>query len=483
MYEILVIDDDMDICNLLERFLSKKGHSVKKAFSAATAFELIEKENFDVVLSDFRLGNTDGKEILKKVKEKNSSTQVIIITGYSDIKIAVDVIKLGAFDYITKPLFPDEILLLLDKAIAKREELKEEANPNPNSSSSNVAAENGQRAKKANSTSNAIYVTGVSPQSKEVEKQIRLVAPTNYSVIIYGESGTGKESVAQAIHNNSQRKHQPFVAIDCGALTRELAGSELFGHEKGAFTGAVTQKIGQFETANGGTVFLDEVSNLPYDIQVALLRVVQERKMRRLGSTKEIDLDIRIIVASNEKLNEETAKGKFREDLYHRFNEFSICLYPLRERGRDIELFANHFLKQATTELNKKITGFSPEVQAVFANYRWPGNLRELNNIIKRVTLLTDENEIQVSALPVEISFHDKFSFNVEPTSGNGHSTNGNGHNGETKNNLKSVALNAEYEKIVETLKQVKYNKSKAAKMLDIDRKTLYNKLKQYKLL
>lgn len=476
MYKILVIDDDMDICNLLERFLSKKGHVVKTAFTSNTALALIEQENFDVVLSDFRLGSTDGKQILQKVKEKSPETQVIIITGYSDVKTAVDVIKMGAFDYITKPLFPDEILLLLDKAIAKREELLNKDSDKPAHDKQSEAAKN----KKMFSHQNAHYISGISPQAKEVEKQIRLVAPTNYSVIIYGESGTGKESIAQAIHNNSARKHKPFVAIDCGALTRELAGSELFGHEKGAFTGAMNQKIGQFEAANGGTVFLDEIANLPYDIQVALLRVVQERKLRRLGSTKEIDIDVRILVASNESLNDAAAKGKFREDLFHRFNEFSISLSPLRERGRDIELFANHFLKLTADELGKNILGFSPEVLAVFKTYRWPGNLRELNNIIKRVTLLTDGTEIQLSALPVEISFNHKFSFNLE--SGNGQGI-GEHKPHETKNNLKSVALNAEYEKIVETLEQVKFNKSQAAKILDIDRKTLYNKLKQYKLL
>ncbi|MDQ3110173.1 MAG: sigma-54 dependent transcriptional regulator [Bacteroidota bacterium] len=474
MYKILVIDDDMDICNLLERFLSKKGHVVKTAFTSTTALALIEQENFDVVLSDFRLGSTDGKQILQKVKEKSPETQVIIITGYSDIKTAVDVIKMGAFDYITKPLFPDEILLLLDKAIAKREELLNQGN----SGKLSVEKDNAQsKSKKMFTHQNAQYISGTSPQAKEVEKQIRLVAPTNYSVIIYGESGTGKESIAQAIHNNSVRKHKPFVAIDCGALTRELAGSELFGHEKGAFTGALNQKIGQFEAANGGTVFLDEIANLPYDIQVALLRVVQERKLRRLGSTKEIDIDVRILVASNENLQDAAAKGKFREDLFHRFNEFSISLSPLRERGRDIELFANHFLKLTAEELGKNIFGFSPDVLAVFKTYRWPGNLRELNNIIKRVTLLTDGTEIQLSALPVEISFNHKFSFNFENGNGGENKTH------ETKNNLKSVALNAEYEKIVETLEQVKFNKSQAAKILDIDRKTLYNKLKQYKLL
>jgi two-component system response regulator HydG len=474
MHKVLVVDDDVDICNLLERFLSKKGFSVQTAFSPGNAYSLIEKNSYDVILSDFRLGNTDGKEILKKVKEKDPTTQVIIITGYSDVKIAVDVIKMGAFDYITKPLLPDEILLLLNKAVAKKEELNNEQTAAVEAASGSVRAE--RRDNKLTLADS--FVVGVSPQAKEIEQQIMLVAPTNYSVIIYGESGTGKESVAHAIHNNSLRRNKPFVGVDCGALTKELAGSELFGHEKGAFTGAMAQKIGHFEMANGGTVFLDEIANLPYDIQVALLRVVQERKLRRVGGNKEIDIDIRIIVASNEKLTDANSKGKFREDLYHRFNEFSIHLYPLRERGKDIELMANHFLKVANSELGKNIKGFSPEVLNVFKSYRWPGNLRELNNIIKRVALLTDGEEIQLNSLPHEISFQDKFSFNFD----------GSGAPLEPgmpqpKNDLKSIALSAEYKTIVEILKQVNYNKSKAAKLLDIDRKTLYNKLKQYKLL
>ncbi|MBC7383793.1 MAG: sigma-54-dependent Fis family transcriptional regulator [Bacteroidia bacterium] len=471
MYNILVIDDDVDICNLLDRFLSRNGFNVQTAFSSSTAYSLIEKNYYDVVLSDFRLGNTDGKDILEKVKQKDPTSQVIIITGYSDIKVAVDVIKLGAFDYITKPLLPDEILLLLNKALHKKEELNNQAG--------NEVVEKSKTVRKE-STEKGSFISGVSRQAKEVEKQIILVAPTNYSVIIYGESGTGKESIANAIHKNSLRKNKNFVSIDCGALTKELAGSELFGHEKGSFTGALNQKIGQFEVANGGTIFLDEIANLPYDTQVALLRVVQERKLRRIGGTKEIDIDIRIIVASNEKLTEAISRGKFREDLYHRFNEFSIHLYPLRERGKDIELFANHFLRLANEELGKNITGFSPEVIEVFKSYRWPGNLRELNNIIKRVALLTDGEDIQLNSLPHEISFQDKFSFNLESASQK-EDTVVQPHSG--KSDLKSVALSAEYKTIVEVLKQVNYNKSKAAKLLEIDRKTLYNKLKQYQLL
>ena len=461
MQNILIIDDDVDICNLLDRFLSKHGYAVKTAYNPVTAMGLIKNSHFDLVLSDFRLGSTDGRDILTAVKEKDPGTQVIIITGYSDVKTAVDVIKMGAFDYITKPLLPDEILMLVKKALNKANDVR---------GGNDRTSKNGSPNSRPADDSGPDYITGTSMQAKEIDRQIMLVAPTPYSVIIYGESGTGKESIAHAIHMNSTRRSKPFVAVDCGALTKELSASELFGHEKGSFTGAATQKIGQFEAANGGTIFLDEIANLPYDTQAALLRVVQERKIRRVGGLKEIEIDVRILVASNERLND---GKKFREDLYHRFNEFSINLYPLRERGTDIELFANHFLKKACAELGKNIKGFTPEVISVFQKYRWPGNLRELNNVVKRVALLTSGDEVKLSSLPHEITFGEKFSFEgpVQVTSEN------------STNKLKSVALSAEYEKIMEILKQVNYNKSKAAKLLDIDRKTLYNKLKQYKIM
>lgn len=473
MNKILVIDDDLVICNLLEKFLSKNGYEVKTAYSSATAFAIIEQENFDIVLTDFRLDNTDGKKILKKVKEKSPSTQVIIITGYSDVKIAVDVMKHGAFDYITKPFIPSEILRLLSKALDQKNEIPGEEDSPEKSGGAAVAS-------RKYTINESDYIVGKSAQAKEVERQIKLVAPTNYTVIIYGESGTGKESVAQAIHFNSPRKNKPFVAIDCGALSKELGASELFGHEKGAFTGALSQKIGQFEAANGGTIFFDEIANLTYDLQVSLLRVIQERKCRRLGSTKETNIDVRIVVASNESLAEAAARGKFREDLYHRFNEFEINLSPLRERNVDIMLFAEHSLRKTSAELGKNIRRFSPEVINAFNKYSWPGNLRELNNIIKRVALLTDGEEVMLTALPHEISFYDKFSFATDTAI----STETTATRAPVyKHDLKSVALNAEYEKIVEVLRKVNYNKSKAAKVLDIDRKTLYNKLRQYQLM
>lgn len=473
MAKILIIDDDTDICQLLDRFLKRKGHDTSYVTSGKKALTYLKENDVDIVFCDFRLPDTDGKELLLSIKELNQKTQVIIITGYSDVKVAVDVIKNGAFDYITKPLLPEEVLMLVDKALAQKSVIAQ----------SNSYSDTGSGDNKVEAIPNKRHVVAdpknlVVGKSKEAEKlhtQIKLVAPTNYSVIIYGESGTGKESVAYSIHTQSTRKDKPFIAVDCGSLTKELAGSELFGHEKGSFTGAMQTKVGQFELANGGTIFLDEIGNLTYDIQVSLLRVIQERKIRRIGSQKETNIDVRIIVAANEKLSEVTAKGKFREDLYHRFNEFSIDLPPLRERNEDIMLFADFFLRNANAELGKHIEGFVPEVEKIFLDYNWPGNLREMNNIIKRAALLTSKDIITLETLPQEIIFQSKFNLIDDSKE----------HTISSKDmpDLKSAALHAEYEKILEVLRKVNFNKSKAALILNIDRKTLYNKMKTFNLL
>jgi two-component system response regulator HydG len=473
MAKILIIDDDTDICQLLDRFLKRKGHETHYVTSGKKALTFLKENEVDLAFCDFRLPDADGKEILLSIKELHPKMQVIIITGYSDVKTAVDVIKNGAFDYITKPLLPEEVLMLVDKALDQKEtQARQENLSSTNAADARVEAVPHKKHAVGDPKN---LVVGKSKEAEKLHTQIRLVAPTNYSVIIYGESGTGKESVAYSIHTQSTRKDKPFVAVDCGSLTKELAGSELFGHEKGSFTGALHTKIGQFELANGGTIFLDEIGNLTYDIQVSLLRVIQERKIRRIGSQKETNIDVRIIVASNEKLSEIAAKGKFREDLYHRFNEFSIDLPALRERDEDIMLFADFFLRNANGELNKNITGFVPEVEKIFLDYNWPGNLREMNNIIKRAALLTSKDMITLETLPQEIIFQSKFSLGEDlketPVSY------------RNMPDLKSAALHAEYEKILEVLRKVNFNKSKAALILNIDRKTLYNKMKTFNLL
>lgn len=457
MYKILVVDDDKDMCMLLDRFLTRNGYSVKCLHTGKDALQYLQKNKPDIILCDFRLDDMTGSKLLQKIKEMIPAALVIIITGYSDVKDAVEVMKMGAYDYVTKPLFPDEILLTIKKALSAQgvKEKKEEIKP------------------QIEATEEHIY--GNSPEFQNIIKQIGLVAPTNFSVIIYGESGSGKEAIAKMIHEKSERAKEPFVAIDCGALTAELAGSELFGHEKGAFTGAVSQKVGSLETANGGTVFLDEVANLSYDIQVSLLRVVQERKIRRVGGVKDIGLDVRIIVASNEKLWDAALSGRFREDLYHRFNEFSIEVPPLRNRKDDIMLFAEHFLKRTNAELKKNVRGFSQDVKEIFMEYVWHGNLRELLNVVKRATLLTDGELVEVTALPFEINNYKKLQFDNVKSDLQADSIE------NLENKYKAVNINAEYEVILEALRRTQFNKTKAAKLLNIDRKTLYNKIKQYK--
>jgi two-component system response regulator HydG len=411
---------------------------------------------------------------LKEIKQIDPQAIVIIITGYSDIKTAVDVIKAGAFDYITKPLIPEEVLNVIGRA------LQQPADSTDQPKSAAVYS-----TKRSNRPSgDEDFLVGQAPATRELYKQIELVAPTNYSIILYGESGTGKEVIARTIHQYSARKEKPFIAMDCGTLSKELAGSELFGHVKGAFTGALNDKEGHFELANGGTLFLDEVANLSVEIQAALLRVIQERKFKRVGGVKEMDVDVRIIVASNENLQESYRKGRFREDLFHRFNEFSIILPAFRHRKEDIPLFAEFFLAKANKELNKEsnkeVEGFEDEVMQIFMNYSWPGNLREFRNVIRRAALLTSSGLINARVLPPEIieaPFYSQQPESFMPAAIQQH------HNSPVihrETDLKNAAAQAEYDTIMTVLKQVNYNKSRAAEILKIDRKTLYNKIKSY---
>jgi len=488
MQKVLVIDDDRDMCILLHRFLKRRGYEVFDFTSVKKAYEWLAGDKPDIVLCDLKLENISGLQVMQELHEKHPALPFIIMTGYSDVKSAVEIMKQGAYDYVTKPLFPDEILITIQKALENKEDEK-----NVFSQKKPVAEENGtetsEEVPRNNYSFSDEYIFGNSLPFRQIVQQISLVAPTNYSVIIYGESGSGKEAIAHEIHKKSPRAKFPFVAIDCGALSKELALSEMYGHEKGSFTGALNQKTGSFEVANGGTIFLDEVGNLPYDIQVSLLRVIQERKIRRVGGTKDIDLDVRIIVASNERLWDAAHKGKFREDLYHRFNEFSINLPPLRERKEDIMIFAHHFLRLTNTELGKNVKGFSQEAENIFKNYVWYGNLRELKNVIKRATLLTDGEKIEPTSLPFEITNFQKLNplgnldddnKNVESPLRDMANEGAPFHIQEKDLNLKSASIDAEYETILAALKKVNFNKSKAAKMLNIDRKTLYNKIKEY---
>lgn len=364
------------------------------------------------------------------------------MTGYSDVNTAVKAIKNGASDYISKPFNPEEVLLVVSNALQK--EAVQTVKEKPITKSKTVPT--------------GEFVNGISPASKKLSEYIQLVSPTNMSVLIIGESGTGKEVIAKSIHQNSIRKNNNFIAVDCGAIPKELAASEFFGHLKGSFTGAISDKVGYFEAANGGTIFLDEIGNLSYENQIQLLRALQERKIKPVGSNREIEVDIRIITATNEDLREAVKKGDFREDLYHRINEFSIHSPSLRERHEDLMIFADFFLERANEQLNKDIIGFSQEVMTIFQNYKWPGNLRELQNIIKRATLLSQGDFIEKQVLPSEI-------FQSE----------------EAEEKQFSLSDN-EKDMIINALAKTQNNKSEAAKLLKINRKTLYNKLKLYNL-
>lgn len=444
--KILVIDDDTAFCVMLKTFLQKKGFEVINAFNSQEAELEIRKQIFDIVLTDLRLPDGDGLQILKLVKETSLETQVILMTGYTDIKTAVNAIKMGAFDYVGKPINPDEILHTIGLALTKKASKETTTTP--------VAKKTVKAV-----TSTVSFVKGISTDSSRLHEHIDLVAPTNMSVLIIGDSGTGKEYIAQSIHLLSKRADKPFIAVDCGAIPKELASSEFFGHIKGSFTGAVTDKTGHFEAANGGTLFLDEVGNLSYEVQVQLLRALQERKIKPVGSNHEIQVDIRVIAATNEDLTEAVKRGDFREDLYHRLNEFCIKAPRLSERKQDIMIFANHFLALANDDLAKEVEGFDQDVTDLFKSYDWPGNLREMKNIIKRSVLLAKSNMINIDVLPHEMQDVARMG-----------------------TSLSGYSKNDEEQAIRQALEKANFNKSKAAILLNIDRKTLYNKLKLYNI-
>lgn len=466
--KVLIIDDDRDICLLLSRFLEKNGYETETAFTAASGIAKFNGRNADVVICDYRLGDKSGKEVLLEIKKIRHETVVIIITGYSHIKTAVDIIKSGAYDYITKPLLTDEVLNVLNSAFQSQVN-----NQSPDKSEPRTTSRSSGSKGRISIVNNHNYLIGQSKVIREVYQQIEIVAPTDYSVILYGETGTGKEVIARTIHEKSKRRKAPFVAIDCGTISNELAGSALFGHVKGAFTGALFDKEGYFQLANSGTIFLDEITNLSVETQAALLRVIQERKFEKVGGTKSHDLDIRIIVASNDSLQDAYQSGKFREDLYHRFNEFTINIPSLRNRKEDIPLFAEFFLNESNIELGKQISGFEPDVIDRLINYSWPGNLRECRNVVRRAVLLTSSQLISLQALPVEIANPGLYKIHEAQPSVVVHNSN-------TKKDLKDVSVKAEFETIMNVLKEVNFNKSKAAEILNIDRKTLYNKIKNY---
>lgn len=469
MKKILIIEDDVSFCLMIKTFLTKKGFEVYKAFSFKEAAAILNEEKIDLVLTDVRLPDSDGIEILKFIKDINPAIQVILMTGYTDIKTAVNVMKMGAFDYVAKPINSDEIVHTINKALAEGGKTSTVVNYKK-------ATEKKEALSEINEASEEEFITGKSEKSKELNNFISVVAPTNISVLIIGDSGTGKENIAYSIHKLSKRANMPYIAVDCGAIPKDLAASEFFGHVKGSFTGATTDKIGHFEAANGGTIFLDEVGNLTYDVQVQLLRALQERKVKPVGSSKEIDVDIRIIAATNEDLQKAVREGEFREDLYHRLNEFSIQAPRLNERGKDILEFARFFIAQSNEELERNVQGLSDEVTEVFLSYEWPGNLREMRNIIKRAVLLTQTDLIEKNVLPAEIFQQNVLKNNDTVNS----SQNAFSNDVFQPEDLKLYSSKNEEQLIRIALEKAKYNKTKAAQILGIDRKTLYNKLKNY---
>ena len=441
MAKILIIEDDLTFSQILEGFLTKHGHEPVAVNDVKKSLKLTAEQNFDLFLVDYRLPDGTGLDVLSHIRDRGMSQPVIIMTSFNDVRTAVKSIQLGAFDYITKPVNPDELLMIINNALGKKE-----------------------KPVSGNSIEHADAIKGKSSIADKLYEHINLVAPTDMSVIIQGETGTGKEYAARALHVHSKRKDKPFIAIDCGALSKELAASELFGHAKGAFTGALNDKKGQFEAANGGTLFLDEVGNLSYEVQVKMLRALQERTIQPLGSTKNVKVNVRIITATNDDLKNSVSNGDFREDLYHRLNEFKIQLPPLRERGKDVELFINHFIKLSNEELNRNVQHLSPAAKDLLLQYDWPGNLRELKNVIKRMVLLTPTETAGIDALPEEMII----SINQVPK--------------PQGSDLKAINEVNEKMLIMETLVKVKYNKSKAAKLLNIDRKTLYSKMERYEI-
>lgn len=440
MAKILILEDDTTFAQLLKGFLSRQNYEVTHVTQIKDSIKLIDRHEFDLFLIDYRLPDGIGLELITHARGLGLSTPIIVMTSFNDVRTAVKSIRLGAFDYITKPVNPEELMMVIKSCLEKKD----------------VRAD-------VVRSSDSDFLKGKSAVAAKLYDYISLVAPTEMSVIIQGESGTGKEFAARTLHQQSKRADKPFVAIDCGALSKDLASSELFGHSKGAFTGALNDKKGQFEIAHGGTLFLDEVGNLSYEVQVKLLRAVQEKTIQPLGSTKPISVDVRIITATNEDLALNIQQGAFREDLYHRLNEFKIQIPALKDRDGDLELFIDHFVALSNRDLGRKVQRLSIEAKTLLLNYDWPGNLRELRNVIKRMVLLTPGDVADVTALPDEMTIAVKQEMDPNVSS-----------------DLKAVNEHNERALISETLLKAKHNKSKAAKMLHIDRKTLYAKMERY---
>jgi len=385
MARILVVDDELSMREFLQILLAKEGHSVFTAGDVAGAVEKFRESEPDLVVSDLRLGRESGLDLLRTVKAESPRTEVVIMTAFATAENAVQAMKLGAYDYVLKPFKVEELRLVLAKALEHRALLAENRLLRHQVGARRTGPEE---------------ILGESPAIREVRQLVEKLAPTRTTVLVTGESGTGKEVVARSIHSRSDRRDQPFVAINCGAIPEGLIESELFGHEKGSFTGAVDAKAGLFEVAGSGTLFLDEVGELPLHVQVKLLRALQEKRARRVGGTADIAFSARVIAATNRALEAEVKAGRFREDLFYRLNVIQLRMPPLRERRSDIPAFLEHFLQRFTAELGRSEAAFSPEALELLYGWQWPGNIRELANVVERAATLSDGSIIGAEALP-----------------------------------------------------------------------------------
>lgn len=457
MQHILIVEDDIAFGTMLQTWLRRKGFEVEKATSVGAAVKLLTEtfgKEVDLVLSDLRLPDHDGLRLLAWMHEHDINAPFIVMTNYAEVQNAVLAMKSGAADYIAKPVQPDILLQKIKDAIEQNAQQSNATTQNSTTQNAPTAHNSKFKTQSAKLTAPR-HIEGKSEASRQLYSYVELVAPTPMSVLILGASGTGKEYVAHRIHDLSARADRPFFALDCGAIPRDVAASEFFGHKKGAFTGADTDKRGAFEMANGGTLFLDEVGNLSYEVQVQLLRALQERRIRPVGGTQEIPIDIRLVCATNENLEEAVGEGRFREDLYHRINEFTIYMPKLSERGSDLFLFADLFIHHANEELNRTVEGFDSAAAELLASHSWPGNLRELNNVVKRAVLLTRGNKITTAELTQAMGQI------------------------RTDNVLQLHDEDTERQRIITALQQTNGNKAKAARLLGIDRKTIYNKIEK----
>ncbi len=449
--KILIVDDERGMLSLLDKVLSKEGYYIKTAIDAEGALELIHEEVFDLIVTDIDMPRKDGIELLQDIKSYNENITVIMITAYATVESAINAMKLGAYDYITKPFQIDEIKLVIKKALERE----------------NLITQNKYLLNELKIGRDFSGVRGKSPVMQNAFELALSVAASNANVLIEGESGTGKELIARFIHYSSPRANKPFIVLNCNALSEGVLESELFGHEKGSFTGALTQRKGRFELAHRGTIFIDEVGELPPHAQIKLLRVTQEHEFERVGGTRTIKTDVRIIAATNKKLIDEVQKGAFREDLYYRLNVVNIEMPPLRDRKEDIPELAGYFIQKYSKEMNKKVTGLAKETLKTIKKYNWPGNVRELENVIERGVVLAKGELISPEELPIGIRESDANKLTIS----------------DKKKNLTDILDDLEAQLILKTLVKYSYSQTKTAKSLGIKRTTLRYKMEKYELM